>query len=153
MFSSSRLQRCSLFCEQSFCFRNKRTECPPFYHKCISDGFCSFWKMFCNFFTHLLRCGIWKRFNCRAPCWSKHARRAAQMHHMHYILMVLHLLYYDDPIAVCTCVCSDSAPVPSVVDDLRAALSRLECRVAVLEKPPASVTAAPLRTCTNVSWF
>ncbi|XP_004068159.1 elongation factor 1-delta isoform X2 [Oryzias latipes] len=38
-----------------------------------------------------------------------------------------------------------------VVDDLRAALSRLECRVAVLEKPPASVTAAPLRTCTNGS--
>ncbi|XP_041790902.1 elongation factor 1-delta-like isoform X2 [Chelmon rostratus] len=30
-----------------------------------------------------------------------------------------------------------------VVDDLRAALSKLECRVAVLEKSPAAVTAAP----------
>ncbi|RVE73670.1 hypothetical protein OJAV_G00033590 [Oryzias javanicus] len=38
-----------------------------------------------------------------------------------------------------------------VVEDLRAALSRLECRVAVLEKPPASVTAAPPRSCTNGS--
>ncbi|XP_021176988.2 eukaryotic translation elongation factor 1 delta b (guanine nucleotide exchange protein) isoform X4 [Fundulus heteroclitus] len=30
-----------------------------------------------------------------------------------------------------------------VVDDLRAALSKLECRVAVLEKPPATVAPAP----------
>uniref|UniRef100_A0A3B3DHY5 Eukaryotic translation elongation factor 1 delta b (guanine nucleotide exchange protein) n=1 Tax=Oryzias melastigma TaxID=30732 RepID=A0A3B3DHY5_ORYME len=38
-----------------------------------------------------------------------------------------------------------------VVDDLRAALSRLECRVAVLEKPPVPVTAAPPQSCTNGS--
>lgn len=38
---------------------------------------------------------------------------------------------------------TDSGPVSSVVDDLRAALSKLECRVAVLEKSPAAVTAAP----------
>ncbi|XP_034035310.1 eukaryotic translation elongation factor 1 delta b (guanine nucleotide exchange protein) isoform X2 [Thalassophryne amazonica] len=37
-----------------------------------------------------------------------------------------------------------------VVDDLRAALSKLECRVAVLEKCPAVTTpAAPLTPCTN----
>ncbi|XP_063748040.1 elongation factor 1-delta-like isoform X1 [Eleginops maclovinus] len=38
-----------------------------------------------------------------------------------------------------------------VVDDLRAALSKLECRVAVLEKSPAVVTpaAAPSVPCTN----
>ncbi|KAM9761784.1 uncharacterized protein ACNS7B_004102 isoform 1-T1 [Menidia menidia] len=33
-----------------------------------------------------------------------------------------------------------------VVDSLRAALSKLECRVAVLEKSPAAVTQAPART-------
>ena len=32
----------------------------------------------------------------------------------------------------------------SVVEDLRAALSKLECRVAVLEKSPATVTPAAL---------
>lgn len=41
----------------------------------------------------------------------------------------------------------------SVVDNLRAALSKLECRVAVLEKCPASVTPAPAASVpyTNVS--
>lgn len=41
----------------------------------------------------------------------------------------------------------------SVVEDLSAALSKLECRVAVLEKSPAAVAPAPVASTpyTNVS--
>lgn len=41
----------------------------------------------------------------------------------------------------------------AVIDDLKAALSKLEGRVAVLEKPPAAAgrAAAPAAPCTNVS--
>lgn len=49
----------------------------------------------------------------------------------------------------------DSASVSLVVEDLRAALSKLECRVAVLEKSPAAVTPAPTPSVpyTNVRFY
>ncbi len=56
---------------------------------------------------------------------------------------------------VCPVRLTDSGPVSSVVDDLRAALSKLECRVTVLEKSPAAVTPAPTPSVpyTNVSLY